>query len=318
MDKYALSKDEVNLFSDNGWIGPFDTGLDDDLIDACCRRSEEIVENNLVSPLYGRHSVRDWHLLDNKFLTLFKQDQIAHRVKSIFGGEAIKLWRSKIFVTPPKGRGIGWHQEWGHFNGEEIGNNIPALKPLHFDEFWNLSIWVALNDITIERSPMQFLTGSNKHRYEIKMVPMCDSAFFVNPFDDIDNKDELVDKVKASTLLLDINTTKLLDGIDYESIPLEELKKVCWKKMQNFSAAVTLPFDTEDGEETLLMRKGQFVIFSERTMHRSLPNLTDGNRVAINCRMTPISTEVYPGKKEGLVIDGSNLNITKHECIELV
>jgi len=32
--------------------------------------------------------------------------------------------------------------------------------------------------------------------------------------------------------------------------------------------------------------------------------------------MTPSSTQVYPSKSMGNYIDGSNLNISKHQCIE--
>ena len=316
MKKFSLNPSEIANFEENGWIGPFDIGVDSDLVQYCKNRSQHIVDNNEVNPMYGRHSVRDWHLMDPKFLDLFQQDEIVHRVQSILNNQPIKLWRSKIFCTPPKSRGIGWHQEWGHFNGEEIGNNIPALKPLNFDDYWNLSIWIALTDITLESSPMQFLSKSHRHRYEIKMVPIVDSAFFVNPFDEIHDKNELIEKINSSTLLLDINTTNLLKDVEYEHLSLEELKSVCWQKMRNYTAAVTLPFDTQDNERTVTMKKGQFVIFSERTMHRSLPNTTDLSRVAINCRMTPATTEVYPSKKLGNNIDGSNLDISEHKCIE--
>lgn len=316
MDTFHLTPEEIIYFETNGWIGPFDTGIDKLILERCRYTAQHIVDTNKINPLYERHSVRDWHLIDNDILDLFSQDEIVLRVKSILKGQAIKLWRSKIFCTPPKSRGIGWHQEWGHFNGEEVGNNIPALKPVNYDDYWNLSIWVALTDITLDNSPMQFLNKSHKHRYEIKMVPIVDSAFFVNPFDDLSDKEELIQRVKKSTLLLDINTTSLLRGIDCDCYSLAELKKICWDKLQSFTAAVTLPFDTEKNEQTVTMKKGQFIIFSERTMHRSLPNTTDISRIAINCRMTPSTTEVYPSKSQGSFIDGSNLDIRRHETIE--
>jgi len=316
MKNLALTQDELATFETNGWIGPFDTGIDQEQLEYCRSLSQNVVDINKVNPIYGRHSVRDWHLVDRQILNLFQSNEIVHRVKSILNGQSIKLWRSKIFCTPPANRGIGWHQEWGHFNGEEIGNNIPALKPANYDDYWNLSIWVALTDITAENSPMQFLSKSHKHRYEIKMVPIVDSAFFVNPFDEITNKAELIERVTTSTLLLDINTTSLLEGVSCDDYSLSELKAICWKKMRSYTAAVTMPFDTEENEQTVTMKKGQFVIFSERTMHRSLANTTQFSRLAINCRMTPSSTQVYPSKSMGNYIDGSNLNISKHQCIE--
>ncbi len=316
MENFSLTENEIATFEENGWIGPFSSGLDQTQIEHCRSFSQEVVDTDKVNPMHGRHSVRDWHLIDNQILNLFQKNEIVHRVRSILNGQPIKLWRSKIFFTPPESRGIGWHQEWGHFNGEEIGNNIPALKPINYDDYWNLSIWVALTDITLENSPMQFLSKSHKHRYEIKMVSIVDSAFFVNPFDEIDDKAELIERVKTSTLLLDINTTSMLNDVNCDEYTLCELKDICYEKMKSYTAAVTMPFDTKQNERTVTMKKGEFVIFSERTMHRSLPNTTGLSRLSINCRMTPSTTEVYPGKALGNVIDGSNLNISKHKCIE--
>jgi hypothetical protein len=67
----------------------------------------------------------------------------------------------------------------------------------------------------------------------------------------------------------------------------------------------------------MLMRKGEYVVFFERTMHRSLPNRTAGHRVAINARVTPTDTLVYPSRLQGDFIDGSNLDITDHRCVLL-
>lgn len=311
-----LKKDDLEKFKKNGWIGPFDSGASSDLIARCQKKSENIIDNKIINPIYKRYSVRDLHLVDDDFLELFKQDNIVHRCQSILGND-LKLWRSKIFKTPSGAKGIGWHQEWGYFNGEEIGNDIPGLHPESFDDCWNLSVWVALVDITPQNSPMQFVTGSHKIRHAIKMVSITESAFFENPFNKLLSKDELIEKCKKSTLLLDINTEHLLDGIDLNDISLENLKKECYERLKNYKAAITQPFDTEGKEETVLMKKGQFVLFSERTMHRSLANTTDGARYSVNCRITPQSTTVYPGKLKGEIMDGSNLNITDHYCIDL-
>jgi non-heme Fe2+,alpha-ketoglutarate-dependent halogenase len=61
------------------------------------------------------------------------------------------------------------------------------------------------------------------------------------------------------------------------------------------------------------MPRGSFVIFSERTMHGSPPNNSDSRRMAVNCRITKAETLVYPGRLTGNFIDGSNLDIGKHE-----
>lgn len=316
MKNLSLTTHEYDTFAENGWIGPFDSGATEELLLRCRDKSERIVSEKIANPMFKRYSVRDWHLVDEDFLTLFKRDEIVARVQSILG-HGLKLWRSKIFRTPAGGGGVGWHQEWGYFNGEEIGNDMPALKPLTFDDKWNISVWVALDDIAIERSPMVFLNGSHKTRHEIKMVSITESAFFEDPFLSAESKQAIIEKVNHSQLLLDIDTTKLLDGVDCEALSLSELKSVCLQRLQSIKAAVTLPFDADGRDKTVTMKKGQFVIFSERCMHRSLPNRTPFSRVAVNCRITPTSTEVYPSRSQGHFTDGSNLDISGHYCVPL-
>ena len=67
----------------------------------------------------------------------------------------------------------------------------------------------------------------------------------------------------------------------------------------------------------MAMKKGQFFIFSERCMHGSSANRGSINRLGVNCRVTSSDTLIYPGRLKGEMIDGSNLDITHHECVLL-
>lgn len=67
----------------------------------------------------------------------------------------------------------------------------------------------------------------------------------------------------------------------------------------------------------LSMKKGEFVIFYERTLHGSAANTSPKSRPAINCRVTLGSTIVYPQRLKGKYIDGSNVDISKHACLKL-
>lgn len=114
-----------------------------------------VVTGRQRSPLYGRHSQRDWHLLDPVLEALMTQDAILGRVASILGPDLL-LWRSKIFHKAPDDGVIGRHQEWGDFDGEEIGNSVPALSPATRDAgIWDVTVWIALDEVTEEppRSP---------------------------------------------------------------------------------------------------------------------------------------------------------------------
>ncbi|TFH90305.1 hypothetical protein ELS82_17790 [Vibrio ouci] len=63
------------------------------------------------------------------------------------------------------------------------------------------------------------------------------------------------------------------------------------------------------------MKRGEFVVFTERTMHSSLDNTSDRDRLAINLRVTSSDTLIYPRRLEGDVMDGSDLDITDHESL---
>ena len=63
------------------------------------------------------------------------------------------------------------------------------------------------------------------------------------------------------------------------------------------------------------MKRGEFLIFTERTMHGSSPNTTGRPRLAVNARVTQASTVVYPQRFSMTPVDGSNLDIRYHRCI---
>ena len=52
-------------------------------------------------------------------------------------------------------------------------------------------------------------------------------------------------------------------------------------------------------------------------MHGSGPNASDKTRPALNARITNADTLIYPGRLNGEYVDGSNLDISKHECVLL-
>jgi len=169
-----------------------------------------------------------------------------------------------------------------------------------------------------ENGALQFIRGSHKRRYPIEMVPMTGSAFFQDPFIGIDEPPKIVELAKRSRLVLDLDTGDMFDGVDPNDLTIEGARRTVADWLARRKAAVTLPFKYDPPDlVTVLPKAGQFVIFTERTMHGSLPNLTPRSRVAINCRVTTTDTLIYPGRLRGDCIDGSNLDISRHECVLL-
>lgn len=312
-----LTEELLQQFYETGVAGPFNSPLKEQELDAMFNKLMDEIKSKKDHPLYGRFSVRDWHLIYPELGELIKHKAVSSKLQQILG-EDLVLWRSKLFHKRSGDGPIEWHQEWGAFNGEEIGNDKPSLRPQEkgHDSFWNLTIWLALHDIPEELGAMQFVKGSYKKRYSIDMVPMVESAFWQDPFIGIETKQELIKKCKQSKLVLDIDSSKFLNEVNTDALDLEQLKQLILDKFNELKAAYTCDFDIAPEDLlTIPMKKGQYVIFPERTMHRSIANTSDSDRLAINFRVTRSDVLVYPARLENDFIDGSNLNIKKHKNV---
>src|SRR5215207_4588168 len=309
-----MTPEEVTSFWRNGFAGPFTLGLPQMQVAELSDKCEQIVVERRQQPLYGRYALRDWHLVDDDLARLFTQPAIVGRVAQLLGPDLL-LWRSKIFYKPPGADAIGWHQEWGKFDGEEIGNSTPSLQPPIFgDDIWDLTVWVALDDVTAENGPLQFAAGTNKTRVPWIKVPMTRSAFFEEPFAGL-SKEQIVARTRNSELVLDIDTADWLDGLDVDNASLAELTNYLHHRFDQLYAKYTNFEPDPESVVTMEMPRGSFVIFSERTMHGSPPNNSDRRRTEVNCRITKADTVVYPGRLAGNFIDGSNLDVSRHASL---
>ena len=150
------------------------------------------------------------------------------------------------------------------------------------------------------------------------MAPLNESEFWHDPFLGITDPKVLVQRARDCSLVLDIDTSRVFDGVDVTTLTMDKAKAQLLSSLSGQMGAVTLDFDpnTEDIVR-VPMRKGQFVIFSERTLHGSPANVSEKRRLAINGRVTCADTIVYPGRLSGNFIDGSNLDIRRHRCVLL-
>lgn len=306
------------LLERDGFVGPVPSYLSPNEVDRVRDVLFDVVQRKPIHPLYERFSVRDWHLLSPEVDSLMSHPALADLLEQLMGPD-LALWRTKIFHKRPRDLEVGWHQEWGRFNGEEIGNDKPSLRPVGTElDPWNISVWFALDDMTWNNGPLQFVRGSHHTRFPIEFVPMTGSGFFHEPFIGLETPEAVVRSAVDRDLILDIDTRDVFAGVDWSGWSMRQMKDHVYRWMDARRAAVTLPFDARPSSlATMRMKKGDFVVFYERTMHRSLPNNTDGHRMAVNCRVTPTTTLIYPGRLEGDFIDGSNLDITLHRNVLL-
>ncbi|AEE27011.1 phytanoyl-CoA dioxygenase family protein [Francisella hispaniensis] len=340
-----LSQEDLHFFYENGYIGPFDGIIEDEKLDNIYKKILEHSRNkNDIHPVYGRYSNRDWYLVYPELLKFAYHPQVLNQLKAIMG-ENLILWRSNVFYKPPGTGPIGWHQEFGTFSGEDIGNNKPSLlparenvnikdlensllysldmsipesRPSANNDFWDITLWVALNDISEDMGPLRILPGSHKKRYPIRMKRLVDSDFWQNPFVDIKNKTELVEACNNSNLVLDVDTSNFLEKINIDTYSFEELKKLILDQLESIKGSTTVIDDIDETQiVTFPMKKGSYIIFSEAVMHGSSANTSTKDRLAINFRITPSSTLVYPSRLHGDYVDGFNINLTNHKSILL-
>ena len=311
---------KVEDFWENGFAGPFSSGLPEKALDKAAAFVKNLIANKTEHPIYGRFAVRDWHLKEPSILALYQDETVIKNLNHILG-ENLVLWRTKVFNKPPKSGGIDWHQEWGAFNGEEIGNDIPALQHVGTDDrLWDVTVWVALADTTMDMSPLRLAKGTHKKRFPIDMVSLVDSGFFVDPFFEITSKEELISLALKNSLMEDINTSDAFIEADINNpnLTFEKAKAIAYDHVKNIKGAITRGFHANEYEIVCKeVKKGDYWIFSERTMHGSGANSSDKTRPAINARITRSDTLIYPGRLNGNFTDGSNLDISKHQNVLL-
>ena len=341
----GLSKGELQSLDDDGYVGPNVRVVCQDQVSSVASKLLGHVRNKGDRhPLYGRYSVRDWHLVYPELLDFVAAPAVLNQLKSIMGEDLI-LWRSHVFYKPPRTGPVGWHQDFGTFSGEDIGNNKPSLVPTHLphidedvlkeylpsatrltspetapdlSDFWDITVWVALTDIEEDMGVLKILPGSHTLRYPVRMDPLPDSDFWQDSFVCIHSKDQLVKACNDSQLVLDVDTSRVLDGMPVEAFSYEELKEIVLSKLAETRGSRTVVTEIDEaGMVTFPVAKGDYFIFSERVLHGSLANTSDCERLAINFRVTPSSTLVYPFRTRGDFVDGFNLNVSQHENVLL-
>jgi len=309
---------EYNELSHDGVTGPFPRFIDDQHLAEIRTFVEHVIRNQPSHPLYGTYSVRDWHLDFEPLLRLLTAPILVHAIQRATGADDLILWRSKIFEKFPGEGPIDWHQEYGYFDGEEAGGHRPALYPLGPDSPWNWTLWLPLTDVGEYGGVMEFVPGSHLRRYPTRMVPLTRSGAFVDPHHRVTTKEELITRAKANSLIVDVDTRNAFSGINTDLYSFAELSALLLQYCDRTLAAVTEPFDTSSvATRVFPMNAGDFLIFSERCMHRSRGAQSDAPlRLAISARYALGSTWVYPQRAHGDSLDGSHIDVAQHRCVK--
>ncbi len=103
-------------------------------------------------------NARDKHLEDGQLLDLYAHPAIVERIAQLLGPDLL-LWRTQFFPKYPGMGGTGWHQATSYLN-ETM--RIATLRPQKLDELFQLTVWIAVTDSTLENGCLRVLPGSHR------------------------------------------------------------------------------------------------------------------------------------------------------------
>jgi non-haem Fe2+, alpha-ketoglutarate-dependent halogenase len=287
---HHLRADEVATYEQKGLLGPFPLLSPDD-----ARRMKEraialherdwdgrIMLGDDVANALKRHGA--WGLDYSgmyqalrypEWWDLLCRPEITHRVSSLIGDDVL-CWRSQFFEKRPGTIGTFWHQASAFRESSEAEKLVAVDAPgdLSNHGMLQVSMWLALDDATVDNGTMRFLPGS----------------FSDSRLEEIGNRilDHPVE-VMASLGVRDIAKAIRVLGFTANDFIKAQLL---------FEYGTALLPDVYAGLEVVEMEvpAGQFILFTEVNMHGSWPNVTaDSHRLAFGGRYTTNDVAVYPG-----------------------
>lgn len=151
---WRLSPEEMQTYRKDGLVRPSLALLEHEmaelgeLLDATLNATQGQRPESIVCPHLSSMNTLPEGLAD-QWLALCVQPKLLDIVEQILGPDII-LWGSQIFCKPAgTGMSVPWHQD-GHFW---------PIRPLA-----TCSIWIAIDDVTLENGAMQFIPGSQRER----------------------------------------------------------------------------------------------------------------------------------------------------------
>jgi len=157
-----LTPEDIKQFYDKGFMGPF----------PLCSREEIMVmrekvqrEIETVSKIYDFPTGRDRHLDCPNLWNLIHRPELYERLAQLLGPNML-LWRSQVFLKPPGAPEITWHQATCYLSEEQYRS---TLYPRDKDELFQLTTWLAFDDVDYENGCMQFAPGTQRAVYPVRI-----------------------------------------------------------------------------------------------------------------------------------------------------
>ena len=152
LQDYALTREEINRFHAEGYLGPFAAVSPEEMAEIRQHIDTAVLQKDGPNP---NTRLQSRHLDSRVVFDLASSPAIIGRMRSLYGPDLV-LWATNFFSKDPGGSEIPWHQDLNYW----------PLEPLI-----NISAWIAIDDVTIENSCVQLLPKSHK-----KSIPHIGSS----------------------------------------------------------------------------------------------------------------------------------------------
>ena len=156
-----FTPEDIKQFYDKGFMGPFTLCSRDEILEMREKVQREI---ETVSKIYDFPTGRDRHLDCPNLWNLIHRPELYERLAQLLGPNLL-LWRSQVFLKPPGAPEITWHQATCYLSEEGYRS---TLYPRDKDELFQLTTWVAFDDVDLENGCMQFAPGTQRDVYPIR------------------------------------------------------------------------------------------------------------------------------------------------------
>lgn len=271
------SERERQTFSENGFIGPF-TLWTPDKMNAFWNEQRKVLLDPVMQEFapYPNNRLNYDRHLDIPGLSALISEPVIVHKLRSLIGPDILCWRTEFFPKKPGDPGTGWHQVETYAIGD---TDRAMLTPTRRDGSTpiELTVWLAFTEATKDNGCLKFLPGSHRTwRY--------DELRRIKHVSQRENADPL---------------KYTFFGYDYDELKLSP----GWSP-------------DEGGATHVEMRAGQFVIFTARCIHGSLPNVSRRQRMGFAVRVVPTHVKVYDGMTQFEEF-GQQFDLRRYGCVQV-
>jgi len=262
---FTLTPDELASFHQNGYLGPVTIYSAEEMDQLWRTVQRESLDRSRaaypdVDPTIGAPNIinYDRHLDIDVLAQHVCNQKVVDRVASILGPNLL-CWRTEFFPKYPGDEGTDWHQADTFANAS--GKPQLLWPGESADDFGagTLTVWTAFTDSTRENGCLQIIPGTHHKMNYDETKHMEYSEERINS--------EVKNGVRRGFF-----------GYDYRRLQFDPN----WRP-------------SEEDAVSLVMQKGQCVIFWSTLMHASLPNISDDDyRMGFASRYVPTKVRIYP------------------------